>query len=112
MISSLRIKVSAGALAQIEEAAAWWAQNRPSAPDAIRQDLAETLAILVAQPGIRAPARRSRVRGIRRASLRIRGSGGVRKLRWAAAGRRAPSGAARTLLLIAHKNPKALLEVA
>jgi len=26
--------------------------------------------------------------------------------------RRAPSGAARTLLLIAHKNPKALLEVA
>ena len=27
-------------------------------------------------------------------------------------GRRAPSGAARTLLLIAHKNPKVLLEVA
>jgi putative transcriptional regulator len=27
-------------------------------------------------------------------------------------GRRAPSGAARTLLLIAHRNPKALLEVA
>ena len=27
-------------------------------------------------------------------------------------GRRAPSGAARTLLLIAHKRPKALLEVA
>jgi putative transcriptional regulator len=26
--------------------------------------------------------------------------------------RRAPSGAARTLLLIAHKNPKAILEVA
>lgn len=27
-------------------------------------------------------------------------------------GRRAPSGAARTLLLIAHRNPKALLDVA
>jgi len=27
-------------------------------------------------------------------------------------GRRAPSGAARTLLLIAHRNPKALVEVA
>ena len=27
-------------------------------------------------------------------------------------GRRAPSGAARTLLLIAHKNPKALIDVA
>lgn len=27
-------------------------------------------------------------------------------------GRRAPSGAARTLLLVAHRNPRALLEVA
>ena len=55
----------------------------------------------------------------------VSGSGGVRKLRWAASGRgkragyrviyfvrRSPSGAARTLLLIAHKNPMALLEVA
>ena len=36
----------------------------------------------------------------------------VRTLQEWEQGRRAPSGAARTLLLIAHKNPKALLDVA
>jgi putative transcriptional regulator len=36
----------------------------------------------------------------------------VRTLQEWEQGRRAPSGAARTLLLIAHKNPRALLEVA
>ena len=36
----------------------------------------------------------------------------VRTLQEWEQGRRAPSGAARTLLLIAHKNPRVLLEVA
>ncbi len=36
----------------------------------------------------------------------------VRTLQEWEQGRRAPSGAARTLLVIAHKNPKALIEVA
>lgn len=36
----------------------------------------------------------------------------VRTLQEWEQGRRAPSGAARTLLMIAHKNPKALVEVA
>lgn len=36
----------------------------------------------------------------------------VRTLQEWEQGRRVPSGAARTLLLIAHKNPRALLEVA
>lgn len=36
----------------------------------------------------------------------------VRTLQEWEQGRRAPSGAARTLLLIAHKNPKALVDVA
>ena len=36
----------------------------------------------------------------------------VRTLQEWEQGRRAPSGAARTLLVIAHKNPKALVEVA
>jgi putative transcriptional regulator len=36
----------------------------------------------------------------------------VRTLQEWEQGRRAPSGAARTLLLIAHKNPRALLDVA
>ena len=36
----------------------------------------------------------------------------VRTLQEWEQGRRAPSGAARTLLLIAHKNPRALIDVA
>ena len=36
----------------------------------------------------------------------------VRTLQEWEQGRRAPSGAARTLLIIAHKNPKVLIEVA
>ena len=47
--------------------------NRPSAPGAVRGDVAEILAVLRIQPGAGAPARRSRVRGVRRALLpRIR----------------------------------------
>jgi plasmid stabilization system protein ParE len=45
----------------------------PSAPGAVRHDVAEVLTLLRVQPGAGAPARRSRVRGVRRALLpRIR----------------------------------------
>ena len=70
MTTPLAIKVSSRAAAQIEEVAEWWAANRPSAPGAVRQDVAEILALLSVQPGAGAPARRSRVRGVRRAFLR------------------------------------------
>jgi plasmid stabilization system protein ParE len=63
------IKISPRAADQIEAAAASWAENRPSAPGAIRSDVAQMLTILSAQPGIGAPARRTRIRGVRRASL-------------------------------------------
>jgi plasmid stabilization system protein ParE len=69
LTASLAIRVSARAAAQIEQAAAWWEENRPSAPGAIRSDVAEILVILAVQPGIGAPARRGRAQGIRRASL-------------------------------------------
>jgi len=69
----LTIKVSPRASTQIEEAAEWWAANRSTAPGAVRQDVAEILALLCAQPGIGTPARQSRMRGVRRAGLpRIR----------------------------------------
>jgi len=48
----LQIRVSLPAQGQIEEAAAWWAENRPAAPGAIRDDLADILNVLVRQPGI------------------------------------------------------------
>ena len=73
MTAPLPIKVSPQASAQIEEVAEWWALNRPSAPGAVRNDVAEILALLSVQPGAGAPARRTRVRGVRRAILpRIR----------------------------------------
>ena len=73
MTSPLRINVSQGALAQIEEAAAWWARNRPLAPGAVREDLDRILGLLSVEPGIGARARRAKLQGVRRVTLsRIR----------------------------------------
>lgn len=69
MSSPLEIKVSPQALAQIEEAAEWWSRNRPSAVNAIRQDVTQILTILSMQPGVGAPARHGRVHGVRRVTL-------------------------------------------
>lgn len=69
MNQPLEIRVSPQALAQIEEAAEWWAGNRPSAPGAIRQDVEEILTVLVHQPGIGMPTRRGRIKGLRRITL-------------------------------------------
>ncbi len=69
MTPPLEIKVSPQALAQIEEAAEWWAQNRLAAPGAIRQDVGEILTILSTRPGVGTPARRGRVKGLRRVTL-------------------------------------------
>ena len=73
MTSPLRINVSQRALAQIEEAAAWWARNRPLAPGAVREDLDRILRLLSVEPGIGARARRAKLQGVRRVTLsRIR----------------------------------------
>ena len=69
MSSPLKLRVSPRALNQIEEAAQWWAGNRPAAPNAIHHDVAEMLTVLWAQPGIGAPARRSGAKGVRRVIL-------------------------------------------
>jgi plasmid stabilization system protein ParE len=66
----LRIRVSVQALGQIEEAADWWAKNRPAAPGAIRQDVAEILEVLVQQPVVGMASSRGRIRGLRRVTLR------------------------------------------
>ena len=76
MISPIQIKVAGDAQAQIEEAAAWWSQNRPLAPGAVRQDLDRILGLLAAEPGIGARAKRAKrakLQGVRRVTLsRIR----------------------------------------
>ena len=73
MSRPLQVKVSQNARAQIEEAAAWWAKNRPSAPGAIREDLDRILSLLAVQPGMGARPRRAQLKDLRRVTLsRIR----------------------------------------
>lgn len=52
---ALRVKVSARAASHIRKAAQWWAENRPAAAGAVRQDIGDALALLAQQPGIGHP---------------------------------------------------------
>jgi plasmid stabilization system protein ParE len=49
---ALIVRIKPRAQREIEHAAAWWADNRPAAPGAIRQDIEAALALLVDEPGI------------------------------------------------------------
>jgi len=66
---TLRVKISARAAFQIQRAAEWWLENRPSAPGAIAKDLGETIALLTEQPGIGSKYAGARARGVRRLYL-------------------------------------------
>ena len=73
MITPLRIEITDQAQTHIAVAAAWWAENRPAAPDAIRQELDSILGLLCVQPEIGTKARRVTLSGVRRVTLsRIR----------------------------------------
>ena len=63
---ALRVRVSRRAATHISDAAQWWAVNRPSAPGAIRNDLAQSLALLAEQPGLGTAYRGTRLPGVRR----------------------------------------------
>ena len=63
---ALRVKVSARAASQIRRAAAWWAENRPAAPGAVRIDIGEALALLAREPGIGVMYEGARAKGVRR----------------------------------------------
>lgn len=73
MTSRLKIKITDSAQRQIEAAAAWWAEKRPSARGAVHKDLDSILGLLSLQPGMGARARRVSLEGVRRVTLsRIR----------------------------------------
>lgn len=55
--------------AQIEEAAILWAENRPSAPRAIEEELERAFALLAIQPALGARAKNERLAGVRRIHL-------------------------------------------
>jgi plasmid stabilization system protein ParE len=65
----LRVEITDDARAQISTAAAWWAKNRPTAPDAIRDELDHILDLLRVQPAIGTIARRAALPGVRRVTL-------------------------------------------
>jgi plasmid stabilization system protein ParE len=65
----LEVEVTPQAVAQIERAAAWWAENRPAAPDAIRVDFQEATSLLSRQPGVGAKTSTARYPGLRRLFL-------------------------------------------
>jgi len=69
----LRIEITDEARAQLAAAAAWWAENRPSAFGAVLEDLDRILNLLTVQPGMGTRARRTTLSGVRRVMLsRIR----------------------------------------
>ena len=73
MNTPLRIEITEKAQTQISVASAWWAENRPLAPGAIREELDRILGLLRVQPEIGTIARRATLSGVRRVTLsRIR----------------------------------------
>ena len=73
MNTALRIEITEKAQTQISVASAWWAENRPLAPGAIREELDGILGLLRVQPEIGTIARRATLSGVRRVTLsRIR----------------------------------------
>jgi plasmid stabilization system protein ParE len=69
----LPIVVSRLAAEQIRVANDWWRANRPKAPNAFSDDLAQTTALLALQPRLGARARNAALAGVRRVHLtRIR----------------------------------------
>lgn len=65
----MRIEITQVAEAQITEAAAWWKDNRLSAPGAILEELDRILGLLVVQPELGAKAKQPGLSGVRRVLL-------------------------------------------
>ena len=61
-----RFRVAPGAEAQIRDAANWWIENRPKAPEAFAEDLERAFEIISSLPGTGEPVSHSRLKGLRR----------------------------------------------
>lgn len=66
---TLRVRFTKRAAKEVERADAWWRENRPAVPQAIRDDLASALGLLAAQPGIGRPVENTKLAGTRRIQL-------------------------------------------
>jgi plasmid stabilization system protein ParE len=69
----LPLKITPGAAAQIQQAAQWWAANRPKAPQALHEELRRGFELISRHPNIGSRATNARLAGVRRIHLsRIR----------------------------------------
>jgi plasmid stabilization system protein ParE len=66
---TLSVRFTNRAAAEIERADAWWRENRPAVPRAIRDDLASLLELLSAQPEMGRPVENAKLVGTRRIQL-------------------------------------------
>lgn len=65
----MEVRVTKRARSQIDRAAQWWDQNRPLAPKAFDEELAEAFSLLSLEPGIGPPVSNARTQGVRRLHL-------------------------------------------
>ena len=73
MSAPLRVEISDLAMAQVRAAEEWWRQNRPKAPNAVREELERAAVLISLQPESGALARNVSLAGLRRIHLtRIR----------------------------------------
>jgi len=68
-VPALPVVFTRRAARQVENAAEWWRVNRPEAPGAVQDELADVVALIAAQPSCGVPSVSSRLRGIRRIHL-------------------------------------------
>lgn len=66
---NLSARFTKRAAGEVERADAWWRENRPAVPGAIRDDLASALELLSAQPGIGRSVENAKLAGTRRIQL-------------------------------------------
>ena len=69
MPARYRIRITRRAASQIREASHWWRENRPSARDALREELVQSFELLSLHPRIGAIARNPKLQGVRRIHL-------------------------------------------
>ena len=67
---SLPVVFTPTAERHVENARAWWAENRPAAPDALVEELRAGVELIASQPSCGMPVEGARVRGVRRILLR------------------------------------------
>ena len=65
----MKVRVTRRAQTQIDRAATWWDDNRPLAPEAFDEDLAEAFSLLSAQPRIGVPVTNARTPEVKRLHL-------------------------------------------